>query len=98
MIGNMAMSCEQASRDLKSWMILGIILSSVLNTIIIGLFIWVFFMIKSFRSISDEIVSSTHWLSRTTVRVGLGPTAKKALLDYAKTKPELQKLVATQTK
>uniref|UniRef100_A0A915ETT7 Uncharacterized protein n=1 Tax=Ditylenchus dipsaci TaxID=166011 RepID=A0A915ETT7_9BILA len=37
-------------------------------------------------------LSTTHWLMRTAVRVGLGPKAKRALLAYARSKPELQRL------
>jgi hypothetical protein len=44
----------------------------------------------------DILFSTTH-LSRSTVRVGIGPSARKALLEHAKTKPELAKLVATPT-
>ncbi|VDM56163.1 unnamed protein product [Angiostrongylus costaricensis] len=51
------------------------------------------FQVKQVKQQCDNLTSSTHWLSRTAVRVGIGPSAKKALVEYAKGKPEFSKLM-----
>ncbi|KHJ98108.1 hypothetical protein OESDEN_01918 [Oesophagostomum dentatum] len=55
------------------------------------------YQVKQVKPLCDNITSSTHSLSKTAVKVGIGPTAKKALVDYAKGKPEFAKLMATPT-
>lgn len=41
---------------------------------------------------------SVNWLSRTAVNVGIGPTAKKAIREYALRQSELAKFVHTPAK
>ncbi|KAI6195096.1 hypothetical protein M3Y96_01194700 [Aphelenchoides besseyi] len=88
-----AVDCRTASDELRYWIVLTMVIPAAINLIVTCLLIWTFVMIRSFRQTSDEIISSTQWLSKTAVRVGIGPSAKKALLEYARTKPELQKLI-----
>ena len=40
-----------------------------------------------------NIVWSSYWLARTAIRVGLGPTTRKLLVDFAVNKPEYVRLV-----
>ncbi|KAK5985153.1 hypothetical protein GCK32_011722 [Trichostrongylus colubriformis] len=51
------------------------------------------YQVKQVKQLCDNLTSSTHWLSRTAVRIGIGPSAKKALIEYAKGKPEFAKLM-----
>uniref|UniRef100_A0A1I7W9N5 Secreted protein n=1 Tax=Heterorhabditis bacteriophora TaxID=37862 RepID=A0A1I7W9N5_HETBA len=48
---------------------------------------------KEAKNMCDKVTASAHLLSRTAIRVGVGPSAKKALMDYAKGKPEFAKLM-----
>ncbi|KAI6234889.1 hypothetical protein M3Y99_00740000 [Aphelenchoides fujianensis] len=86
-------TCREASDELRFWIVLTATVPAVINFMVTVTLVWAFFVIRSFRKTSEELISSTQWLSKTAVRVGIGPTAKKALLDYARTRPELQKLV-----
>ncbi|CAJ0598909.1 unnamed protein product [Cylicocyclus nassatus] len=41
----------------------------------------------------DSVVHSTHSLARCAVRLRVGPNARKSIKEYAKTKPELNRLL-----
>ncbi|CAI5445245.1 unnamed protein product [Caenorhabditis angaria] len=66
------------------------IIFGILTTIFIGMTIW---KVRQMMSACDGITSSAHWLSRTSVRVGIGASAKQTLFDYAKSKPELARFI-----
>jgi hypothetical protein len=50
-------SCVQASDEIRAWIILAIAIPSVINVIIIALFGWTLVMMRSFKSIAEEIIS-----------------------------------------
>uniref|UniRef100_A0A915EL95 Uncharacterized protein n=1 Tax=Ditylenchus dipsaci TaxID=166011 RepID=A0A915EL95_9BILA len=79
--------------ELKPWLYALIIVPSIFNVFSLVLLIISVVLIRRLRTVADTIKSTTHWLMRTAVRVGLGPKAKRALLAYARSKPELQRLV-----
>lgn len=85
--------CDKIVEHVTSWLLITSIpfilvtLSSALVLLLI------YFQIKTIKKLCDDLMANTHWLSRTAVRVGLSSTAKKALMDYARQKPEFAKLV-----
>lgn len=85
--------CVSTSSSVKSWILVLLLIPTVLNIASICLLVFAMTLITKLKTVVEAISSSTHWLTRTAIRVGLGPTAKKALIEYAKSKPEFKKLV-----
>lgn len=85
--------CTEAAQALEGWLLLLMIVPSVINMISIALLIVSMYMVRRLHSVAENISASTHWLMRTAVRVGIGPKAKRALMEYARTKPNLAHLV-----
>uniref|UniRef100_A0A7E4VNL2 Transmembrane protein n=1 Tax=Panagrellus redivivus TaxID=6233 RepID=A0A7E4VNL2_PANRE len=86
-------SCAYSAGSVRVWVICLMVVPSMLNLASIALLIFSIILVRRLKSVVEAISSSTHWLTRTAIRVGLGPTAKKALIEYAKGKPELKKLL-----
>lgn len=85
--------CLETAYGLDKWLLLLIIVPSIINVILLILLGVSIYLIRKLHSVSENISASSHWLMRTAVRVGLGSKAKHALLEYAKTKPNLVHLV-----
>uniref|UniRef100_A0AC34RPF7 Uncharacterized protein n=1 Tax=Panagrolaimus sp. JU765 TaxID=591449 RepID=A0AC34RPF7_9BILA len=86
-------NCEEAATAVQTWLVVLIVVPTILNLCSVGLLVFSMILIGRLKGVVEAISSSTHWLTRTAIRVGLGPTAKKALIEYAKTKPEFKKLL-----
>uniref|UniRef100_A0A1I7ZP77 Transmembrane protein n=1 Tax=Steinernema glaseri TaxID=37863 RepID=A0A1I7ZP77_9BILA len=86
-------TCQKAAESTQAWLLLMIVVPAFVNLVSIVLIVLTIVHVRRLKRITEAIASSTHWLTRTAVRVGIGPTAKKALLEYAKSKPGLEKLV-----
>ncbi|TKR65422.1 hypothetical protein L596_025827 [Steinernema carpocapsae] len=86
-------TCEAAAEATKAWLIVMLVVPAIINLVSVALIVLTIVHVRRLKRITEAITSSTHWLTRTAVRVGIGPSAKKALLEYAKQKPELSKLV-----
>ncbi|KAI1710332.1 ABC transporter domain-containing protein [Ditylenchus destructor] len=84
---------EDIGHNTQAWLLLLLIVPLLINIVSLTLLVLSMVLIRRLRAVADNIKSSTHWLMRTAVRVGLGPNAKRALMEYARTKPELQRLV-----
>ncbi|KAI1707699.1 hypothetical protein DdX_12254 [Ditylenchus destructor] len=84
---------DAVGENTRAWLLLLLVVPSLLNIVSLILLVLSMVLIRRLRAVADNIKSSTHWLMRTAVRVGLGPNAKRALMEYARTKPELQRLV-----
>jgi hypothetical protein len=85
--------CEKKVQTTQLWLILLIVVPTVLNLVsalLVGLTIW---QVRRLKETSATITSGVHWLTRTAVRVGIGPSAKKALMQCARKHFELVKLV-----
>ncbi|VDM83517.1 unnamed protein product [Strongylus vulgaris] len=82
---------------LSLWLVMATTLPIIINFGTMFVLAFTIYQVKQVKPLCDNLTSSTHWLSRTAVRVGIGPTAKKALVDYAKGKPEFSKLMAFPT-
>ncbi|VDM49445.1 unnamed protein product [Toxocara canis] len=53
---------------------------------------WTTYLVHSESNNGNTVwIYSTNWLIRTATRVSFGPTAKKALIGYARSKPHLAK-------
>ncbi|VDM66592.1 unnamed protein product [Strongylus vulgaris] len=65
----------------------------ILSTISIIFMLLTIHYIRQATKQCNTIVNSTHSLARCAVRLGVGPVAKKSIQDYAKTRPELIKLL-----
>ncbi|PAV57013.1 hypothetical protein WR25_26092 [Diploscapter pachys] len=63
---------------------------NVASVVLIGITIWHLVLVKQN---CHKISQSSYWLARTAIRVGLGPTTRKLLVDFAANKPEYVKLV-----
>uniref|UniRef100_A0AC34FGS6 Uncharacterized protein n=1 Tax=Panagrolaimus sp. ES5 TaxID=591445 RepID=A0AC34FGS6_9BILA len=85
--------CEKTAGTATSWLVVLMVIPSLLNVASVILLIFSMVLIRRLKSVVEAIASSTHWLTRTAIRVGLGPTAKKALIEYAKGKPEFKRLL-----
>ncbi|WKY02363.1 hypothetical protein Q1695_015981 [Nippostrongylus brasiliensis] len=82
---------------LSLWLVMATTLPLLINFGTMFVIAFTIFEVKQVKHLSDNLTSSTHWLSRTAVRIGIGPSAKKALVDYAKGKPEFAKLMTAPT-
>ncbi|EYC40344.1 hypothetical protein Y032_0618g704 [Ancylostoma ceylanicum] len=54
--------------------------------------------IRETKKLSDAIVTSTRLLSRCAIRLKVGKTAKKSIREYARTDPDLCKLLLRKKK
>ncbi|KAK6743619.1 hypothetical protein RB195_010729 [Necator americanus] len=90
-------SCLKVYEGLSLWLVMATTLPIIINFGTMFVIALTIYQVKQVKPLCDNLTSSTHWLSRTAVRVGIGPTAKKALVDYAKGKSEFAKLMATPT-
>ncbi|CAJ0586523.1 unnamed protein product, partial [Mesorhabditis spiculigera] len=89
--------CKMAEAELMTWLVLASVIPLIINLTTFVLTILTILQLRKMKNITESITSSTHWLSRSAIRVGIGATAKKALLDYARTKEELKMLIPTAT-
>lgn len=78
---------------MSEWVGLVSILPIAFSIITIGLLGSALFKVTKMMQLCDRIASSAHWLSRTAVRAGIGETARNTITEYAKTKPELHRLL-----
>lgn len=49
--------------------------------------------VHGFKAMTDQMVSDIQNICATSVRIGIGPTAKKATDEYAQSKPEFASLL-----
>uniref|UniRef100_A0AC35GT30 Uncharacterized protein n=1 Tax=Panagrolaimus sp. PS1159 TaxID=55785 RepID=A0AC35GT30_9BILA len=91
--GDDGLTCADTAKKAQAWLIVLMVIPSLLNIVSVILLIFSMILIRRLKSVVEAIASSTHWLTRTAIRVGLGPTAKKALIEYAKGKPEFKRLL-----
>nr|CDJ91245.1 Hypothetical protein CBG00488 [Haemonchus contortus] len=89
--------CRAASEDTTLWLVMTTTLPILINFGTMFILAFTIYKVKQVKQLSDTLTSSTHWLSRTAVRIGIGPSAKKALVEYAKGKPEFAKLMTSQS-
>ncbi|GMS86732.1 hypothetical protein PENTCL1PPCAC_8907, partial [Pristionchus entomophagus] len=81
--------CNDSIKAVATWSALGLGVVAVLNISIVIVIIYTLCAINKIPSEVEKLISSVHWLNRTAIRSALGPSAKQALTDYAKTLPEL---------
>ncbi|KAK0419358.1 hypothetical protein QR680_014104 [Steinernema hermaphroditum] len=86
-------TCQKAAESTQAWLVLMIAVPAFVNLVSVVLIVLTIVHVRRLKRVTEAISSSTHWLTRTAVRVGIGPSAKKALLEYASKKPNLAKLV-----
>uniref|UniRef100_A0A0M3HRK0 G_PROTEIN_RECEP_F1_2 domain-containing protein n=1 Tax=Ascaris lumbricoides TaxID=6252 RepID=A0A0M3HRK0_ASCLU len=86
-------TCAQATTALQAWATLLLVVPTVINIVSAVFAALTIVQIIRLRRITDGIQSSTNWLTRTAVRASLGPTAKRALMEYARKKPGLEQYV-----
>ncbi|CAD5232542.1 unnamed protein product [Bursaphelenchus xylophilus] len=85
-------TCAEAYSEITVWTSIMLGIPLAMNMITCVLYFYLFFMFLSLKRTGEHVHSCTMWLGRSAVRVGLGPSAKKALLKFAKEKPELASL------
>uniref|UniRef100_A0A915PZK0 Uncharacterized protein n=1 Tax=Setaria digitata TaxID=48799 RepID=A0A915PZK0_9BILA len=73
-------------------MLILLIFPAVTNFCSLAILLITIVHVRQLKSVTEAITSSTHWLARTANRVGLGVSAHKALVEYAKRK-NLMKLI-----
>ncbi|CAD6199780.1 unnamed protein product [Caenorhabditis auriculariae] len=86
-------TCTEAVHAMAMWVAMTSTLPIVLNLatlVVLALTVW---QVKKVKKLCEGITSSTHWLSRSSVRVGIGSSAKRALNEYARGRPEFALLV-----
>lgn len=89
----MVADCAQEYAQMGTWVALLAIVPITFTLITIILLCSSMLKVKKMIGICDGISSSSHWLSRTAVRVGVGETARLTIQEYAGTKPELKRLL-----
>ncbi|KHN86814.1 putative tRNA threonylcarbamoyladenosine biosynthesis protein osgep [Toxocara canis] len=78
--------CREAAKKLRIWVILLAVAPFVINLCTVAVVICTVVHVKRLKSVTEAITSSTHWLTRTATRVGLGPSAHRSLFEYARSK------------
>ncbi|VDM39378.1 unnamed protein product [Toxocara canis] len=84
-------TCIEPSNSIAAWTIILFVVPSIFNIVSAVSIVLTTVHIRSLQRITEGIASSTNWLIRTATRVSFGPTAKKALIGYARSKPHLAK-------
>uniref|UniRef100_A0A914ZW75 Uncharacterized protein n=1 Tax=Parascaris univalens TaxID=6257 RepID=A0A914ZW75_PARUN len=93
MVYSLKVTCAEATTALQAWATFLLVVPTVINIVSVVFVVLTIVQITRLRRITDGIQSSTNWLTRTAVRASLGPTAKRALLEYARKKPGLEQYV-----
>ncbi|CAI2349465.1 unnamed protein product [Caenorhabditis sp. 36 PRJEB53466] len=85
--------CAQEFEKMSQWVVLISIVPLLVSLLTVILICSSLRKMKKMVSVCDGIATSAHWLSRTAVRAGVGDTARSTIAEYAKTKPELGRLL-----
>ncbi|CAJ0930429.1 unnamed protein product, partial [Mesorhabditis belari] len=90
-------TCDDTVSALMVWLVFATLIPLTINVATFVLIILTISQMRKMKKITESIASSTHRLSQTAIRVGIGNSAKKALLDFARTKDELKMLLPATT-
>uniref|UniRef100_A0AAF5PPE3 Uncharacterized protein n=1 Tax=Wuchereria bancrofti TaxID=6293 RepID=A0AAF5PPE3_WUCBA len=91
-------SCVEAADRYYFWMLVLLILPAVISCCSLAISFITIIHVRRLKSVTEAITSSTHWLARTANRIGLGISAQKALMEYARKKNLLKLIPNTGTK
>lgn len=85
-------NCLDLSPELYYGLVAYITIPIFFNFVSIIIILLIIREIRKLKNATEAVISSTHWLARTAVRVGMGDSMQQALAVYA-AKNNLQNLI-----